>query len=168
LADPLDDHLRGHVDRARTLVARRLADARTHAALGEIRPAVSRIDELGHGLHRALSDARSQFYRRAFRDRDLAIHDLTLGPDQEEEKVARTAELSGRDQYLDLTVALATASLNLRLAAAVPDLNRAAALAAWEARHRITISRHMETALSDAQMTIHHTTRLALVRKELQ
>ena len=170
-----DDHLRSHIRRAQTLVARRLADARSHAAAGSALAASSRINELGEGLVFALANVRSQFDRRAFHHhRDLAIHDTEACPSQEGEQFARTAAIAGRDQYRDEAgpLAEAIAHLHTARAAAVDDRTshqlRAAMLAGWGCRHRPQITRHVQTALPDAQMAIHHALGEALVRKELR
>jgi hypothetical protein len=170
-SDDLDEHLRGHVRRAHALVARRLADARSHAASGAVEAAAARVDELGQGLAFALAQARGEFYRRAFRHRDPLIHDLDQPPTQEGEHAMRTLPIAGRNQYHDLAGPLAEAIVQLRTAAAVAaeDLAlSAASLAGWEGRHRGRISRHIEAALSDAQMAIHYATAVALTREDLR
>jgi hypothetical protein len=175
LIDPLDAHLAAHAQRAKTLVVRRVADARTHAAGGAHQSATERLMELHDGLADALADARAAFYRRAFHHhRDPAIHRLDVGPSKEGEHVARTAPIAGRDQYRDLPVPFAEAILQLQTTAATvadpwiaPDLG-AAMLDGWEVRHRQAIGQHIETALSDAQMTIHHAVGVALTREELR
>jgi hypothetical protein len=175
VADPLDDHLRGHVRRAQTLVARRLADARSHAAAGSLEAATSRIDELGEGLVLALADARKQFYRRAFHHhRDPAIHDLNAARTADDETVAATAAIGGRDQYTDLATPLAEAIAHLRTAAVAAEQQgpnpgiRHQFLAGWEGRHRAALSRHIETALSDAQRAIHTAVGVAVTREDLR
>src|SRR5262245_16612845 len=117
MADPLDDYFRGHVRRAQSLVARRLADARSHAASGSLDEASARIDELGEGLVWALADARGHFYRRAFHAyKDPAIHDLEATSSRDGETVARTAAIAGRNQYRDLADPLAEAIAHLKTA----------------------------------------------------
>jgi hypothetical protein len=96
MTDPLDEHLRGHVHRAHALVARRLADARSHAASGAIEAAAERLKELGESLAGMLGEARVAFYRRAFHaHRDPAIHRLDAGPSREGEHWARTTPIAG-------------------------------------------------------------------------
>ena len=71
-------------DRAAGLVARRLSDALTHAAAGNLPTAEARLSELYGSLSRHVSDARGTFYRQAFRQHqpalDPAVHQLGLGP----------------------------------------------------------------------------------------
>jgi hypothetical protein len=164
--DALDEDLRGHVRRAHALVARRLSDARSHAAVGAIEAAASRVDELGQGLAIALAEARGEFYRRAFRKRDPSIHDMDQPATRDGEHWARTTEIAGRNQYDELARPLAEAIVHLKSAAGQEP--RDVMLAGWEALRRRRLSRHIEAALSDAQMAIHHCVGIALTREDIR
>jgi hypothetical protein len=152
--DQLDERLRGRVRRAHALVARRLADARSHAASGAIEAAASRVDELGQGLSFALAVARGEFYRRAFRHQDPAIHDMDQSPTRESEQAMRTLPIAGHDQYSDLAQPLAEVIVQLRGATSAAADNavghqlRHALLAGWEGRHRGRIAQGLRTSKS--------------------
>jgi hypothetical protein len=93
--------LRPWTDRARSIVARRLTDARAHAALGSLSTATARLGELSQQLVDHIGDARAHFYRAAYprhrRDGlDPAIHDMSAAPTPEGETAVRRVEVLGR------------------------------------------------------------------------
>jgi hypothetical protein len=144
----LAERLRPWSARAGALVARRLEDARAHAAGGRIAEAHGRIAELqgalagprGTGL---IAEARAQFFR-----------DAHGSPDREAEAVARTFEVLGRNAALQLSRLAALAAQDLTIVAAVPEPLRESALAAWEATHRRRLAGLAHQSLSDGQVAL--------------
>ena len=164
-ADPLNRRFHATLAVSADLAARRLADARAHATLGDRGTAASRLAELGDVLGSYLGDARAAFYHDAFPvHADPAIHRTDAGPSLEGERIARTAAIAGRDQQAELLGAVGMAAAELPAAAQAGG----EALTLWEARHRDAVTRHMRTALSDSQMALYHAVGRVLVRPELR
>lgn len=174
----LADGIRPWLQRARGMIDRRFADARSHAANAKLTEAHARLDELNRGLAEHVSDARAAFYRDAFawhRQRlDPEIHLMDERPYPDGEVVVRLAKIGGRDVYADLIRLVNRAKMALAVAANAaadervsPDL-RDTMLSAWEVTHRDGVHHFVRGALSDSQITLHNAIGHVLIRPELR
>jgi hypothetical protein len=162
--------LRPEADRAASIVARRLADAKTHAAVGNLPTASRRLAELTESLARHVADTRGHFYRAAFalhrrNGLDPAIHRTDLAPDPEGEAVVRRAEVLGRNyvaDFLDI-VSDADAGLESAVLAGGGDY-----LDAWEDEHRDRLTGRATAELSNSQMAIFEAVGQILLKPELR
>ncbi len=161
---------------AHELVTDRLADARAHAEGGRLAAGHARLEELGSNLADILGDARAGFYYQAFEEQrpwlDPLMHRVEFVPSKEGERIARLAQIAGRDQAADLAnlIGHARAGLGLTRAAHAhsdPDV-RTAAYGTWEARHRSALQGFMRTSLSNAHVALREVIGRILVRPELQ
>jgi hypothetical protein len=179
MKDQLDRDLAPHTTRAFALIDSRLADARAHAERGALQTGKARLAELAGSLGRHLRDARGAFYRRSFAlhrqaGLDPTIHQTELQPTPEGEKVARDAQIFGRNADLDLAGLVEDSSTALQsayLSAADDRTPRAAAQALWSAWENDQHERLMgfaERELSDAQIAIYNAIGRILVRPELR
>ncbi len=162
--------LRPEADRAAGNVARRLADARQHAAAGNLPTANRRLSELTETLVRHVGDTRAHFYRAAFAQHrriglDPDIHDVTLTPDADGEAVVRKAAVLGRDYVADIldTVSDAQAGLQSAILAGGGDY-----LEVWEAEHRDRLTGRAAAELSNSQIAIFEAVGQILVKPELR
>jgi hypothetical protein len=164
--------LRPWTDRAVGLVARRLDDARQHAAAGNLPTAEARLSELYGSLGRHVSDARAHFYRSSFRAQviDPEIHQFGLGSTQEGESAARTARILGRSYDLDFRDLVedsraALQSAGLAEQSSGPD---APYLQIWAEEHRQRITARVAGELSNSQTAIFEAVRQILVKPEFR
>ncbi len=165
-----DDAAHAWIDRAKTLVTRRLRDTRVHAEHGAWNDAEDRLDELSHELtERTLSAAREQFLHDAFR---VHRHTLPLGaagndlePTVEGVRIARTATIGTdqTDQHAELRRLVTRAKRDLRTYGGATATK--AGFDAWEARHRTAIGGAVATHLSDAQIALHEAVGRLLIYK---
>jgi hypothetical protein len=180
--DLRDDELRPWLAKAEGLIANRLADAKAHAQAGDVLIAMSRINELRTaiaddrpGEPSLLAHARATFYHAAFvaEPFDGSVH-RPVTPNVEGELVARTAAIGGRNQYVDLRPIFDQAAMSLR---ALGDAAKAAApgnesfwedaFAVWLKRTTRTITARVNTALSDAQMSLSEAVSRVRIKPEL-
>jgi len=164
--------LRPWTNRAAAVIERRIADARVHAAAGELPTAVRRLAELHGSLTQHVSDGRAAFYRQAFRQHpiDPDVHQLGLGPDHHGELAARSAQILGRhyrDELLDL-VSEAQASLTSAALADETGLHDGSFLASWQQQHRNRLAAVTAAQLSNAQIAIFEAVGQILVKPELR
>jgi hypothetical protein len=165
--------LRPWTDRAAGLVARRLDDARQHAAAGSLPTAESRLSELYGSLARHVSDARGTFFRQSFRQHaplDPTVHQLDLVPTAEGEAAARDARILGRSYDLDFRDLVEDARAALQSAALAeqssgPDVPY---LQNWAAEHGQRITARVHGELSNSQIAIFEAVGQILVKPEFR
>ena len=161
-------------DRAAGLVQRRLADAMTHAAAGNLPTAEARLSELYGSLARHVSDARGTFYRQAFRQHqpalDPAVHQLGLGPTADGEAAARDAQIMGRSYDVDFRDLVEDARAALQSAGLAEQSSGPDApyLQNWAAEHSQRITARANRELSDSQIAIFEAVGQILIKPELR
>jgi hypothetical protein len=164
--------LRPWTERAAGLVARRLDDARQHAAVGNLPTAEARLRELYGSLARHVSDARAAFYQRSFgaHEIDPAVHQLGLGPTAEGETVARDARILGRSYDLDFRDLVEDARAALQSAGLAEQSSGPDApyLENWAAEHRDRITARVAGELSNSQIAIFEAVGQILIKPELR
>jgi hypothetical protein len=162
-----DDTLRPWLVRSSRLVSDRVADARSHGQAGRHLDATSRLTELRRALSSTdgglLPEARTSFYRRAFHEEsfDPTIHD-DVRPNELGEHAARYTKIGGRNQALDLRVAIEAVTSTLRAlsdaASADDDGNESfwrTSFDVWQRRTTDTLTATIHGMLSDAQMALY-------------
>jgi hypothetical protein len=162
--------LRPEADRAAGIVARRLADAKVHAATGNLSTATRRLSELTESLSRHVADTRAHFYRAAFAQHrriglDPDIHDVTLQPDAESESYLRRAAVLGRDYVADFLDAVSDAQAGLQSAVLAGGGDY---LEAWEGEHRDRLTSRATAELSNSQIAIFEAVGQILVKPEFR
>jgi hypothetical protein len=142
------------------VVEGRFADARAHAAAGDLSTAQDRLDELRAALTGTASgkrdgmihDARVHFYPQAIdywrrQHPPELLRPVEPGPELDE--IARGADISRSD----VPAAIADAWLRLRgVAATAQPLGPSLAL--WEDQAGAAVRRRVETELSDSQIAL--------------
>ncbi len=161
---------RPEADRAAGIVARRLADAKQHAAAGNLPTANRRLTELTESLTRHVADTRGHFYRAAFAQHrriglDPAIHQLDLVPDPEGEAVVRGAAVLGRDYRADILDSVSDAQAGLQSAVLAGGGDY---LEAWEGEHRDRLTSRATAELSNSQIAIFEAVGQILVKPEFR
>jgi hypothetical protein len=162
--------LRPEADRAAGIVARRLADAKQHAAAGNLPTANRRLTELTESLSRHVGDTRAHFYRAAFAQHrraglDPDIHDVALQPDAEGEAVVRRAAVLGRDYVADILDSVSDAQAGLQSAVLAGGGDY---LEAWESEHRDRLTGRATAELSNSQIAIFEAVGQILVKSEFR
>ncbi len=162
--------LRPEADRAAGIVARRLADAKTHAAAGNLPTANRRLAELTESLSRHVADTRGHFYRAAFAQHrrnglDPAIHQVDLTPDPEGEAVVRKTPVLGRNYVADFLDIVADAEAGLQAAVLAGGGDY---LEAWEAEHSDRLTGRATAELSNSQIAIFEAVGQILVKPEFR
>jgi hypothetical protein len=164
--------LRPWTDRAAGLVARRLDDARQHAAAGSLPTAEARLSELYGSLARHVSDARGHFYRSAFRAHEIdpEIHQTGLGPSQDGEQAARNSPILGRSYDLDFRDLVEDARAALQSAGLAEQSSGPDApyLENWAEEHRQRITARVQGELSNSQIAIFEAVGQILVKPEFR
>jgi hypothetical protein len=162
--------LRPWLDRATGMIDRRIADARVHAAAGNLPAAERRLGELTESLTRHLGDARSHFYRSAFvahrrNGLDPAIHDTAMAPTPEGEAASRSAEVLGRNYVHDVLDLVSDAQAGLQSATLAGGREY---LDGWAREHRDRIESRARSELSNSQIAIFEAVRQILVKPEFR
>jgi hypothetical protein len=162
--------LRPEAERAAGIVARRLADAKTHAAAGNLPTANRRLAELTEAVTRHIGDTRVHFYRAAFAQHrraglDPEIHDTTLVPTFEGEAGARKTPVLGRNFVADILDQVADAQGGLQSAVLAGGGDY---LEAWESEHRDRLTGRATSELSNSQIAIYEAVGQILVRPEFR
>ena len=154
--------------RAASLVERRIADARMHAAAGSAAVATFRLDELHSSIVGHISDARGAFYRDAFRQHrplDPAVHLVDMRGSPHGEAAARSARILGRSYDLDIRDLIEDAKAGLQTAMMADGGHW---LANWATDHAERIAARAVGELSDSQIAIFEAVGQVLVRPELR
>ncbi len=162
--------LRPEADRAAGIVARRLADAKTHAAVGNLPTANRRLAELTEAVTRHIGDTRAHFYRSAFAQHrraglDPAIHDVDLVPTFEGEAVVRQTPVLGRNYVADFLDQVADAQAGLQSAVLAGGGDW---LENWETTHRESLTARATSELSNSQIAIFEAVGQILVKPEFR
>jgi hypothetical protein len=161
--------LRPWLARATSIVERRIADARMHAAAGSLPTADARLGELYGSLARHVSDARGHFYRVSFAYHrsalDGTIHRIEIFPSADGELGARNARILGRSYDLDFRSLVDDAKAGLVSAVLAGGGDY---LGNWSIDHRDRIVARATQELSDSQIAIFEAVGQVLVKPELR
>jgi hypothetical protein len=176
--NPLDRHLAPWIYRGRRLTRDRFADARAHAATGNLQAAGDRLTELQESLvggrigktNGLLHDARTAFARASvgLHRRDLppeALASIEVTPELEES--LRQARIGPGNPLAEISGLVGDAYQQLRgLSSLSTATGQPADLAGWEDRHIQAVLRRLEGALSDSQTALHTVLGHLMVRPE--
>ncbi len=162
--------LRPWLDRADSLVDRRLADARLHAAAGGLSTAGARLGELRRSLTQHISDARASFYRQSFQQHTRAgldpdVHQVGTGPTTEGEAAARAAEILGRNYFLEVADIVEDAKASLQSATLAGGMTH---LDNWSEENRGRLVSRVQSELSTSQIAIYEAVGQILIKPELR
>ena len=154
----LDEAIRPHIARADRFIAARLADARSHAKVGQIATAAQRLADLQFGLlgpdgSGLIGDSRAAFYRHAHHaDYDPDLHDPARRlPVAEGARAARTAPIGGVDSPRELALLIDRARSGPVLAHAT---GRPEAFDTWHGQHATALRAWARRRISDDQISI--------------
>jgi hypothetical protein len=174
----MNEALRPWLQRASTLVGRRIRDARSSALLGEFNEAQDVLDELAEELaDRLLPQARAAFFLAAFESQRSRLPadlvDARVVPTDESRESAMRAPINNVDQAADIRRRIQAASKNLSLAASVGASGGGGStlwdnLSTWRQRHTAAITAAAVSSLSNAQIALDEAVGRILIRPELR
>jgi hypothetical protein len=183
MADPLDEALRPHLERAWRLIDSRMADARSHARTGMFPLAAQRLVDLHHGLLRSdgaglVGDSFAEFYRDSWRHdpHDADLHDPAMRePVADGAMAARTAPIMGNEPAKELALHVERARYGLMAATAGTvhgiahdEPSRLAAIDTWHEQHSAVLKGWARGTLSNGQMALHAATGYLRLKPEFR